>query len=310
MVEIAEEFACAHDGAGHQLREERNEQRVIDGIGDRFLFPAVNIDHVRHALEGVEADSQGKNDAEREGVRRLVEQWSDVGGEEIVVLEEAEQSEIGGQADHQRGLARVRRLSPRDPARRGVIDRGERQQQQNELRNEAHVEEVAGGQKNVFPPGPRRGVKQNQDDGEKYEELRGVKQHAAKVWAGPGRGEPRPQESGELLHSVAVHMPSIPEQVGMFELVEQALIQDNHVRLGRQLPYGAGEFERSFGRRHRRARHAHKDELGARAAIIIDHPAIPIAADRRFRGPHRGEAWETIRFRYLGAGRAETPGGY
>ena len=44
------------------------------GLRDRFLFPAVNIDHVGHALEGVKADSQGKNDAEREGVRRLVEQ--------------------------------------------------------------------------------------------------------------------------------------------------------------------------------------------------------------------------------------------
>ena len=104
MVEIAEEFARAHDGPGHQLREERNEQRVIDGIGDRFLFLAVDIDHVRHALERVKADSQRKNDAEREGVLRPVQQVRDVGGEEIVVLEEAEQAEIGGQADRRARL--------------------------------------------------------------------------------------------------------------------------------------------------------------------------------------------------------------
>ncbi len=100
MVKVAEKFARAHNRPGHQLREEGNEQRIIDGIGDGFLFPAVHIDHVRHALEGVEADSQGKNNAERERAGGLVKKMRNVGGEEIVVLEEAEQPEIGRQADH------------------------------------------------------------------------------------------------------------------------------------------------------------------------------------------------------------------
>ena len=107
-----------------------------------------------------------------------VKQMRDVGGEKIVVLEEAQQAEIGRQADHQGDFSRARRLGPGDPARRRVIDRGERQQQQNELRNEAHVEEIAGCQQNVFPPGSRRGIEQDQDNSEKSEKLRGVKQHA------------------------------------------------------------------------------------------------------------------------------------
>src|ERR1700733_4026719 len=177
VVKIAEEFARAHDGPGHQLREERNKQRVIDGIGNRLLFLAVNIDHVRHALESMKADSQGKNDAEREGSLRAVQQVGDVRGEEIVVLEEAEQSEIGGQACDKRGFARAWRLSGRDPACRSVINRGQRKEQQKELWNEAHVEEVAGGEKEVLSPGTRRGIKQDQNDGEKCEELWSIKQH-------------------------------------------------------------------------------------------------------------------------------------
>ncbi len=108
MIEVAEKFARADDRAGHQLREKRNEQRVVDWIRDRLLLVAVDVDHVGHALERVKADAERKNDAQRERVRRLVEQVRDIGGEEIVVLEETEQPEIGGETDHQRGLARVR----------------------------------------------------------------------------------------------------------------------------------------------------------------------------------------------------------
>ena len=50
-------------------------------------------------------------------------------------------------------------------------------QQQDELRNEAHVEEVTGGQQNVFSPRNRSGVEQDQDNGEKDKKLRGIEQH-------------------------------------------------------------------------------------------------------------------------------------
>ena len=95
MVQIAEELPRPHDRSGHQLREERNEQRIVDRIGDRLLLPAVHIDHVRHALKRVEADAQRQDDAEREDVGGPVQQVRDIGGEEIVVLEKAEQAEIG-----------------------------------------------------------------------------------------------------------------------------------------------------------------------------------------------------------------------
>ena len=42
----------------------------------------------------------------------------------------------------------------------------------------------------------------------------------------------------------AIQMPSIPEQIGMFQLVEQALIEDDDVGSRRDLPYGAVEFGR------------------------------------------------------------------
>ena len=57
MVKIGEEMLCAHNRAGHQLREERDVEGVIDDVRDGFLLAAVDIDHVGHALKGVEADA-------------------------------------------------------------------------------------------------------------------------------------------------------------------------------------------------------------------------------------------------------------
>src|ERR1700692_3580587 len=122
MIEIAEELPGADDGAGHQLREEGYEERVVDGIDDRFLFAAINIDDVGHALERVKANAQWEDDAEGERAFRLAEQVRDIGGEEVVVLKKAEQPEIRRQAHDERYFAGARRFSSRDPARGRIID--------------------------------------------------------------------------------------------------------------------------------------------------------------------------------------------
>ena len=72
-------------------------------------------------------------------------------------------------------------------------------------------------------------------------------------------------------------MPSVPEQLRMLERVEQALVEHDHVRLGRDLPDGAVEFGRRIGRGLGSTRHAQKYELGAGAAITIDDSSVPIA---------------------------------
>jgi len=96
IVKIGEEMARAHDGAGHQLREERDVERVIDDVGDDFLLAAVDIDHVGHALEGVEADAHRQDDVQRERIEWPGHHPRQIAGQEIVVLEEAEKTEVGG----------------------------------------------------------------------------------------------------------------------------------------------------------------------------------------------------------------------
>src|SRR5580693_8929758 len=97
--------------------------------------------------------------------------------EEIVVLEIAEQPEIRREAHYQRNLSRPLRRCRRDPAGGRVVDRGQCQQKQDELRNPAHVEEIAGAEQDKLAPGTWRGIEQNQDNREEGEELRSIKQH-------------------------------------------------------------------------------------------------------------------------------------
>src|SRR5579864_7994316 len=131
MVEIAEEFAGAYDGSGHQLREEGDEQGVVEWIADGFLLAAVDVDDVGHALKGMEADAQGQNDGEREGVRLQAQQVNQIVGQEIVVLEEAEESEVAAEAGDQERFAVTGGAG--DKERRGVIERGQGEQEQDEL---------------------------------------------------------------------------------------------------------------------------------------------------------------------------------
>jgi hypothetical protein len=98
MEQIAKEIPGANDGSGHQLREEADEQRVVDGIADGALLAPVNIHHVRHALKGVEADAERQHDVQPEGSWRASEQGGQDAGEEIVILEKAEESQVGGKA--------------------------------------------------------------------------------------------------------------------------------------------------------------------------------------------------------------------
>ena len=187
----------------------------------------------------MKADAQWKNDAERERVRRPVQQLRDVGSEEIVVLEEAQQPEVGRETDDQRDLAPMLRPRAGDPARGGVVNRCEREQQQDELRDEAHIEEIAGGEKNIFPQAARGGVEQNQDDGQKSEKLKRVEQHGLRFWRTQHAAHFGGEQARESFHARAVQVPGIPEKVGMLKLIEQMLVEHDDIRLRSNLANGA-----------------------------------------------------------------------
>ena len=101
VEQVAEEIVGAHDGAGYQLREEADVQRVVDGIAHRLLLAAVHVHHVRHALKRVETDAQRKDDVPEKAPRGFAQQQAQIVCQEIVVLEEAQKPQVGRQAQNQ-----------------------------------------------------------------------------------------------------------------------------------------------------------------------------------------------------------------
>ncbi len=180
-------MARAHDGSGHQLREERDVERVIDDVGDDFLLAAVDIDHVGHALEGVEADAHRQDDVQRERIEWPGHHPRQIAGQEIVVLEEAEKTEVGGQAHHQRGLAFASGGKTPHPHGGRVIDGREGDDQQHELRVPTHVKEIAGGKQNPAAGWAGQRIEQHQHHHEEREELRGMEEHQRAPCAGASR---------------------------------------------------------------------------------------------------------------------------
>ena len=101
VSELRCHLRCPHDRSGHELGEERQVHREVQR---RHLadVPTADIDDVAHRLERVEGDAdrqrvlqngQGARDAE------ALEQVGHLDGEEVPVLEDAEDGQIGGDAE-------------------------------------------------------------------------------------------------------------------------------------------------------------------------------------------------------------------
>src|ERR1019366_9161850 len=164
-----------------QLREEADEQRIVHRLAYRALSAAVDIHHVGHALEDVEADAEREYDLQEERVRGPPQDQRHIGRQEIVVLEEAQKPEVGGQAENQHRLAPRPGSNPLQPQARAIVDHRQRQQQEDKLGVPTGIEVVAGGQQDVLARGPRGGIEEDQHHGQKQEELGGVKQHGASL---------------------------------------------------------------------------------------------------------------------------------
>ena len=157
VPEVVEEFARAHDRPGHQLREERHEQRVVDVTGHHGLFAAINIDHVRDALERMKADAERQDDVERVHRGAGMENVNPGLAREVRVLEPAEHPDVRGQTDQQRHAPRGA-FTPADPERREVVHRNQAEDQHHELRVPRHVKEEARGEQQIAPEALRQHV--------------------------------------------------------------------------------------------------------------------------------------------------------
>src|ERR1035438_9152913 len=163
VEKIVKEIARANDGPGYQLREEADEQRIVDGIAHGLLFAAIYIHHVRHALKSVETDAQGQHDIQKERMRGLVQHPRQVAAQKIVELEEAEKAEVRAQAQDQDRFPPRTRWDLLQPDTSRVIDCGQSQQQRNEFVIPASVKEITGGQQNILAEGARARVERSEE---------------------------------------------------------------------------------------------------------------------------------------------------
>src|SRR5271157_624881 len=110
-------------------------------------------------------------------MRRLAQQQRQVGGQEIVVLEKTEKSQVGREAQNQQRLLPGAWRDLFQPKGGGVIDGRQSEQQRDELVIPAGVEKVAGSQQDISPETVRAGVEEDQDHRQENEELGGVEEH-------------------------------------------------------------------------------------------------------------------------------------
>jgi len=116
--ELGQELPRAHDRPGHEVREERQVDRRVEQ-GCRRDEPAAHVHDVGDRLEGEEAHPHRQREREqRQGQAepQRVEHPVDVGGEEAVVLEEAEDAEVDRHRQRDDPL-RAARIHPGSGAR-------------------------------------------------------------------------------------------------------------------------------------------------------------------------------------------------
>src|ERR671925_2245406 len=96
-AELPSDVGVADDRAGDEMREERDEGRVLEEVRRRPQAPPENVDRVRHRIERVERDPDREQDLERGHVDGKVERRTEPlqgSEEERRVLEEPQQAEV------------------------------------------------------------------------------------------------------------------------------------------------------------------------------------------------------------------------
>ena len=205
LAQLGQELGGPHDRAGHEVREEREVDGEVEQP-DRFQVVPVGVDHVAHRLEREERDADGQDDLQqrrRDLDAELVEPVGHRVDEEVVVLEVAEDADVGGHRhEAPRPLGRVR-AGLVDADHEDLVGDGDGGQQEAVVPVPPAVEHVARDQHEQLPPavvGPQQ-PRPDEDDREEDAELDRREQHTFPVTLAKGlrwvadtarAGRPRP----------------------------------------------------------------------------------------------------------------------
>ena len=195
LLELLADVAVADDGAGEDVREERDPGQVVDHALRRLVLAAVHVHGVRDAGEGVEADADRQQQPEGRQVGVRPDQPQDaveLVDEEPAVLEVAEEGEVdrdGRRQDQLAAAAPALGLAPGEIVPRDPVDERGREQQRDEPPVPHPVEDERRGDEEEHARVAARHQPVEDDDGgqEDEQERVAVEQHAA----GPTRRPPR-----------------------------------------------------------------------------------------------------------------------
>ena len=184
LLQLRGDVGEAEDRAGDELREHRDEASKIDEVADRARLAPVHIDGVAHRVKRVEANTERKDDLEREieskvGQSERGHQRRPAFGGEIEILKEAEQAQVRGDRHYESDLLRPRapaaggqqwhRLPPRlstelvrDKQAADVVKRRGEQHQHDEQRINPTVEHIADQRQQQVPVALRHRVVEQQ----------------------------------------------------------------------------------------------------------------------------------------------------
>jgi len=76
------------------LREEADEGEKGEDIFGRLYFPAIDINRVGEGLEGIEGDTYWKDDIDKQGVSREMEELAKFRNKEVVIFESGENQQV------------------------------------------------------------------------------------------------------------------------------------------------------------------------------------------------------------------------
>src|SRR5262249_46951777 len=171
---------------GYQVRKEQNKQHEVREAALRSEAAQIDIDGIADCLEGVERDAQRQHylqHRQRGGQSRHRKSVLQGAEEEIRILEVAQKTEIGGNAQRQQGLAQPRRIARVHAAGNEVIEGRREADDTGQPFAPGCIEEEAGGEQQVDagPPPGECPVNEEDEEEEEQELLRAEKHDVLSV---------------------------------------------------------------------------------------------------------------------------------
>lgn len=178
MVQLRQHLAGPLDRTGHQLRKKDDEGGERPPMPFRLRLPTIHVECVTHRLECVKRQAN-REDNGQIGKKIIPLPTVQGVGHERVILENKQDSEIRRHADEQDRSPRTGPCRPRQCQADDKINRRDHNEKDRVRRPPAHVEVIAGDQKQNPAQPLRRPPEEGDDDRKEDGELEQIETHSS-----------------------------------------------------------------------------------------------------------------------------------